>query len=75
MDWLHVLILVFGNAAWTIPMWLWARAESRSDNRQMLSMMQAMQSDSRAFQTVIYQETKDFHGRLCSIEERNKGKQ
>lgn len=63
MDWFQVMVIVFGNAAWTIPMWLWARAESRADNRAMMAMIQAIQ-----------QEMKDFHGRLCSIEERYRGK-
>lgn len=63
MNWFQVLVIVFGNAAWTVPMWLWARAESRADQRQMLSIIQSIQM-----------EIKDFHGRLCAIEERNKGK-
>jgi hypothetical protein len=61
MDWFQVMVIVFGNAAWTVPMWLWARAESRADQRQMMSLIQAIQA-----------EMKDFHGRLCTIEERNK---
>lgn len=61
MDWFQVLVLVFGNAAWTIPMWLWARSESRADNRQMLSMMQGIQEQVGAIQ----QDMKDFHARLA----------
>lgn len=70
MDWFQVLVIVFGNAAWTFPLWLWNRAESRADNRQMISMVQGMQAQIGAIQ----QEIKDFHGRLCTIEERNRGK-
>ena len=61
MDWMQVIVIVFGNAAWTIPMWLWARTESRADQRQMMDIIQGIQI-----------EMKDFHGRLCAIEERNK---
>ncbi len=61
MDWLQVIVIVFGNAAWTIPMWLWARSESRADMRHMLIIIEGIQK-----------EIKDFHGRLCAIEERNK---
>lgn len=68
MDWLQVLVIVFGNASWTIPLWLWNRSESRADNRQMLSIIQGIQGQINAIQ----QEMKDFHGRLCAIEERNK---
>lgn len=72
MDWFQVLVLVFGNAAWSIPMWLWARGESRADQRQMMSIVDAIRTDSKAFQSAMAQESKDFHGRLCAIEERNK---
>ena len=53
MNWFQVLVIVFGNAAWTIPMWLWARSESRADQRAMMTMIQAIQT-----------EMKDFHGKL-----------
>lgn len=39
------------------------RSESRSDMRHILSVIDS-----------IHAEIKDFHGRLCAIEERNKGK-
>lgn len=57
MDWTQVLTIVGSN----IALFLWARAESRSDTRMMLSMIDGIQK-----------EMKDFHGRLCAIEERNK---
>ncbi len=31
-----------------------------------------LRSDMKSFETEITKEMKDFHGRLCSIEERNK---
>lgn len=63
MEWYHVLGIVLGNMAIVLPLWLWARAESRADNRYILSLIEA-----------IKDEMKDFHGRLCAIEERNKQK-
>lgn len=68
MDWFQVLVIAFGNAAWTIPLWLWNRAESRADSRQVLALLQGMQNQIIA----IKDEIKDFHGRLCAIEERNR---
>lgn len=59
MDWLQVLTLFFANAG----MIIWFRSESRADHRQALDLIMAIQ-----------QEMKDFHGRLCAIEERNKTK-
>ena len=65
MDWLQVLVIVFGNAAWTIPLWLWSRAESRADMRHLEASVNAQLNGMR-------EEMKDFHGRLCAIEERRK---
>lgn len=57
MDWTQVLAIMGSN----IVLFLWARAESRSDTRLMLGIIDGIQK-----------EMKDFHGRLCSIEEKNK---
>ena len=56
-----LLTLVIANGAIIIPLFLWNRSESREDTRMMLGMIQAIQD-----------EMKDFHGRLCAIEERNR---
>jgi hypothetical protein len=56
-----ILALILGNAAFIIPLFLWNRSESRNDMRLILGMISAIQT-----------EMKDFHGRLCMIEERNK---
>lgn len=61
MEWYHVLGIVLGNMAFVFPLWLWNRTESRADNRHILSLVEA-----------IKDEMKDFHGRLCAIEERNR---
>lgn len=58
MDWTQVLTIVGSNMA----LFLWARSESRADYRGLQAMICAIQ-----------EEIKDFHGRLCAIEERNKG--
>lgn len=65
MEWYHVLGIVLGNAAFMIPLFLWNRSESRSDYRHLESSMNANLLGIR-------EEMKDFHGRLCAIEERNK---
>jgi hypothetical protein len=59
MDWSQVLFLFFANAS----LILWFRAEARNDWRHMDNQVLA-----------IHEEIKDFHGRLCAIEERNRGK-
>jgi len=57
MDWMQFTIFI-GS---TVGLFFWNRSESRSDMRQILGMIDAIQK-----------EIKDFHGRLCAIEEKNK---
>jgi hypothetical protein len=57
MDWTQFLILIVTMGGF----FLWNRGEARSDNRRALDLIEA-----------INKEMKDFHGRLCAIEERNK---
>ncbi len=59
MEWLQVLSLFLANAGLII----WFRTESRNDHRQSMDLIIA-----------IKDEMKDFHGRLCAIEERRKEK-
>lgn len=61
MDWTQVLTIIGSN----IALFLWARSESRSDHRHLESWVKAAID-------AIKEEMKDFHGRLCAIEERNK---
>lgn len=70
MDWMQILVLMFGNAAIVIPLFLWNRSESNADRRDIMNLISA-----------IKEEMKDFHGRLerldaefkCHIlEERNR---
>lgn len=56
-SWLQIFSLFIANAGLVI----WFRAESRNDWRHMDTQIKAIQ-----------EEIKDFHGRLCAIEERNK---
>jgi len=63
MDWIQFATFMIGNMIFTLTLWLWARSESRSDARLMLGILNGIQN-----------EMKDFHGRLCAIEERNRGK-
>lgn len=61
MDWIQFCIFILGNMVFTLTLWLWNRGESRSDNRRVLDLIEA-----------IHTEMRDFHGRLCAIEERRK---
>jgi hypothetical protein len=61
MDWTQFATFMIANMVFTLTLWLWNRAESRNDNRSIMALISAIQT-----------EMKDFHGRLCTIEERNK---
>jgi hypothetical protein len=64
MDWIQFGILLISLGS--MFMWLRSdiainRTEAAADRRDILQLIRSIQ-----------EEIKDFHGRLCSIEERNK---
>ncbi len=66
MDWIQFAIFIItigGMFAWLRTDIALNRAEACADRRDMLSIIRE-----------IKEEIKDFHGRLCAIEERNKEK-
>lgn len=60
MDWIPILALFLANAG----LIFWMRSESREDWRIMDAKIDANLQGIR-------EEMRDFHGRLCAIEERN----
>ncbi len=64
MEWTQFLILLVTIAG----LFIWNRAESRADVRHMDTRLES----NRALIQAIHEEMKDFHGRLCTIEERRK---
>lgn len=69
MDWTQVLTIIGSNIAFTLTLWLWSRSESREDIRAVNALVEAIRADTKAFQEAVRVEMKDFHGRLCAIEE------
>lgn len=61
MDWLKILTIIIA----TFGMFLWGQRESRCE-------MRAFQSEIRGWKEEINKQMTDFHGRLCSLEERRK---
>lgn len=78
MDWIQFSTLALAFLA----VFIWNRTESRSDIRHMDAQLQAnkdliheVRKECAAMIHAIHLEMKDFHGRLCSIEEnRNKNR-
>lgn len=56
MEWGQFLILIITIGG----LFLWNRSESNNDRREMMGLIKSIQ-----------EEIKDFHGRLCAIEEKN----
>jgi hypothetical protein len=72
MSWIQVLVIAFGNIAWMLPLFFWVRSESRADARHFDNETKAIRRELIDVMRSIEQEIKDFHGRLCAIEERRK---
>lgn len=68
-EWLQVLVMTITVAG----LFLWTRSESKADYRHMETHtdthLQAIRAEIRDFNQKWMDETKDFHGRLCAIEE------
>jgi len=68
MDWGQIAALFLANAS----LILWMRSESRSDWRAMDAKMDSWKAECNSNLKAIHEEMRDFHGRLCAIEERRK---
>ena len=66
MEWVQFIVMFLGM----IGLFAWNRAEARSDARHMDNKIDAI----RDLVYAIHAESKDFHNRLCRIEEKNREK-
>jgi hypothetical protein len=60
----NILMLILGNAAIILPLFLWNRSESRADIRHMDAKLESTRELVRA----IHDEMRDFHNRLYDLE-------
>lgn len=68
MDWIQFSLFFIAVCG----LFIWNRTESRADIRYMDAKLEANQKQVLELITAIKDEMKDFHGRLCAIEERNR---
>lgn len=54
-------------------MW-YMRKDSKEDYIRLDTKLEEWREETNCILTAIQQEIKDFHGRLCALEEKNKGK-
>ena len=69
---LGILGVIIGNAAFVVPLFLWARSEARADFRHLLEVTDTIRAESRDLIDAIQKEMRDFHARLISLETRNR---
>jgi len=68
MDWVQFITFCAAN----IGLFIWNRTESRLDARHMDAKLETALQTMNGNVQAIQAEIKDFHGRLCAIEERNR---
>lgn len=75
MEWTQFIIFFIG----VFGLFIWGRTESRNDVKHMDSKLEAIRELANAIHKEtqmslagIREEMRDFHNRLCSIEERRK---
>lgn len=66
MEWTQFIILVLAMGG----MFFWNRTEARADSRHFDQETKELRREMIDIIRSMEQESKDFHGRLCSIEER-----
>lgn len=64
MEWTQFLIMLITVAG----LFFWNRSESRTDARQAHDLLKS----NTDLIVAMKEEIRDFHGRLCSLEERRK---
>lgn len=57
------IALVVSSIGVAIALFLWSRAENRSDCRRIEGLITTIKDE-------VTKEMKDFHGRLCTLEEK-----
>lgn len=66
------LVLVLMGLGATITLFLWARGEAREDRKNDQERWENHRKEMMNILKAIQDEMKDFHTRMCCIEERNK---
>jgi hypothetical protein len=73
---IDLITIIASNLVFTLTLFLWNRSESRNDrkdaNARAHEYRQSMRELAVDFKDEVQQEIRDFHGRLCTIEERKR---
>lgn len=72
MDWIQFTVFFLGNSVLGFTLWLWNRTEGAAERREILAKTCADRREIMNLLNAIQAEIKDFHGRLCAIEEKKR---
>lgn len=69
-----IIIAIVGSAVANVGvvlvLFLWLRGEANADRRDIVNLIVAIKEDGQNFRSLMAEESREFHGRLCTIEER-----
>lgn len=63
---------VIANIGTTLGLFMWATTQATTATQNTRDENKQFHAETRALIQAIQQEMKDFHGRLCALEERRK---
>lgn len=69
---LTVFAVIATNLGTVLTLYINLDKKLDENRKETNSILEAMRKDSQTFQKAISDEIKDFHGRLCAIEEKRK---
>ena len=69
---LTVFMVIATNLGTVITLYSMSDKKTEEHRKETTQILLGIQQEITAFQKSMAQESKDFHGRLCAIEERNK---
>jgi len=75
MDWTQILTVfavIATNLGTVVSLYIQNDKKIYENRRETDAKIEVFRVETRAMISAIQQEMKDFHGRLCAIEERNK---
>lgn len=72
MEWFQVMTIILANVGLCVTLFLWLRKEANADRKEISASMADFRKEMSDFRKMWAQESREFHGRLCQIEERGK---
>jgi len=75
-SWIQALTIIGANFGFMLAMFLWLRAEANADRRDLSNQFKSDRSENIRMifdlTNTLIAESKEFHGRLVEIEQKNK---